>query len=202
MEAQLGLDFSNLYKDSHLFQKNEDLVTRLGLPEQGSKELHFSTRFPQNAWQQFKACLWKQELSYWRSPKYNLVRLIFIIVSSLMFGALLWQKGQKIDDEQDIFNILGSIFIFIQKYPRWWVWGYWISPASWSLKGLLASQYGDIEEEITVYGERKSISSFLRSYFGYKHDDLGVAGIVLLAFPVFFALSYAMATAKLNFQKR
>ncbi|KAB5569567.1 hypothetical protein DKX38_003360 [Salix brachista] len=257
MEAQLGLDFSNLYKDSHLFQKNEDLVTRLGLPEQGSKELHFSTRFPQNAWQQFKACLWKQELSYWRSPKYNLVRLIFIIVSSLMFGALLWQKGQKIDDEQDIFNILGSIFIFIQftgigncssvmpfvaperaivyrerfagmyspwaysfaqvvveipyillqavlflKIPRWWVWGYWISPASWSLKGLLASQYGDIEEEITVYGERKSISSFLRSYFGYKHDDLGVAGIVLLAFPVFFALSYAMATAKLNFQKR
>uniref|UniRef100_A0A6N2MYY0 ABC transporter domain-containing protein n=1 Tax=Salix viminalis TaxID=40686 RepID=A0A6N2MYY0_SALVM len=326
MEAQLGLDFSNLYKDSHLFQKNEDLVTRLGLPEKGSKELHFSSRFPQNAWQQFKACLWKQELSYWRSPKYNLVRLLFIIVSSLMFGALLWRKGQKIDDEQDlIFNILG-FFIFIQftgigncssvmpfvaperatvyrerfagmyspwaysfaqvvveipyillqavlflvitypainfywsaykvfwyfysifctllyfnylglllvsltpnfqtasimasfcytltnlfsgylipepKIPRWWVWGYWISPASWSLKGLLASQYGDIEEEITVYGERKSISSFLRSYFGYKHDDLGVVGIVLLAFPVFFALSYAMATAKLNFQKR
>lgn len=76
-------------------RKNEELVARLGLPEQGSKELHFSTRFPQNAWEQFKACLWKQELSYWRSPKYNLVRLIFIIVSSLIFGALLWQKGQK-----------------------------------------------------------------------------------------------------------
>ncbi|XP_011005974.1 PREDICTED: pleiotropic drug resistance protein 3-like [Populus euphratica] len=326
MEARLGLDFANLYKDSHLFQKNEELVTRLGLPEQGSKELHFSTPFPQNAWEQFKACLWKQELSYWRSPEYNLVRLIFIIASSLIFGALLWQKGQKINDEQDFFNILGSIFIFIQfagigncssvlpfvateraivyrerfagmysswayssaqvvveipyillqavllliitypainfywsaykvlwyfysmfctllyfnylglllvsltpnfqmasiwasffytmtnlfsgylvpepKLPRWWAWGYWICPTSWSLKGLLASQYGDIEAEITAYGERKSISSFLRSYFGYKHDDLGLVAVVLLAFPVFFALAFAITTAKLNFQKR
>nr|TKR91005.1 pleiotropic drug resistance protein 3-like [Populus alba] len=326
MEARLGLDFANLYRDSHLFQKNEELVARLGLPEQGSKELHFSTRFPQNAWKQFKACLWKQEMSYWRSPKYNLVRLIFIIVSSLIFGALLWQKGQKINDEQDFFNILGSIFIFIQfagiancssvmpfvatertivyrerfagmysswayssaqvvveipyillqallfliitypainfywsaykvfwyfysmfcsllyfNYlglllvsltpnvqmasiwasfvytttnlfsgflvpepimPRWWAWGYWICPTAWSLKGLLTSQYGDIEEEITAYGERKSISSFLRSYFGYKHDDLGVVAIVLLAFPVFFALAFAITIAKLNFQKR
>nr|TKR70971.1 pleiotropic drug resistance protein 3-like [Populus alba] len=308
------------------WMKNEELVARLGLPEQGSKELHFSTRFPQNAWKQFKACLWKQEMSYWRSPKYNLVRLIFIIVSSLIFGALLWQKGQKINDEQDFFNILGSIFIFIQfagiancssvmpfvatertivyrerfagmysswayssaqvvveipyillqallfliitypainfywsaykvfwyfysmfcsllyfNYlglllvsltpnvqmasiwasfvytttnlfsgflvpepimPRWWAWGYWICPTAWSLKGLLTSQYGDIEEEITAYGERKSISSFLRSYFGYKHDDLGVVAIVLLAFPVFFALAFAITIAKLNFQKR
>ncbi|KAL9360246.1 hypothetical protein Peur_048369 [Populus x canadensis] len=326
MEARLGLDFANLYRDSHLFQKNEELVARLGLPEQGSKELHFCTRFPQNAWEQFKACLWKQELSYWRSPKYNLVRLIFIIVSSLIFGALLWQKGQKINGEQDFFNILGSIFVFIQfagiancssvmpfvatertivyrerfagmysswayssaqviveipyillqavlflmitypainfywsaykvfwyfysmfctllsfnylglllvsltpnfqmaaiwasfiytltnlfsgylvpepKMPRWWAWGYWICPISWSLKGLLASQYGDIEAEITAYGERKSISSFLRSYFGYKQDDLGVVALVLLAFPVFFALAFAITIAKLNFQKR
>ncbi|CAK7348518.1 unnamed protein product [Dovyalis caffra] len=240
-ETQLGLDFARLYKESHLFEKNEELVNRLSLPAQGSKELHFSTRFPQNAWQQFKACLWKQELSYWRSPKYNLVRLIFIIVSSLIFGALLWQKGQKINGEQDFFDILGSIFVFVQfagvnncssvlpfvatertivyrerfagmyspwaysfaqKMPRWWAWGYWICPTAWSLKGLLTSQFGDIEKEITVYGERKSISSFLQSYFGYKHDDLGVVAVVLLAFPVLFALTFGIAIAKLNFQRR
>jgi hypothetical protein len=101
-----------------------------------------------------------------------------------------------------MFNISHPNPCILQKMPRWWAWGYWICPISWSLKGLLASQYGDIEAEITAYGERKSISSFLRSYFGYKQDDLGVVAIVLLAFPVFFALAFAITIAKLNFQKR
>ncbi|KAK1568227.1 hypothetical protein Q3G72_021942 [Acer saccharum] len=97
-----------------LFKKNKDLVKELSLPEQGSKELRFSARFPQNGWEQFKACLWKQQLTYWRSPKYNLVRLGLITISSVIFGALLWQKGQKIDDEQDFLMVLGAMYIFVQ----------------------------------------------------------------------------------------
>ncbi|KAK4836609.1 hypothetical protein QYF36_025333 [Acer negundo] len=113
-EAQLGLDFAHLYKMSSLCQKNKDLVKELSLPAQGSKELCFSARFPQNGWEQFKACLWKQQLTYWRSPKYNLVRLGLITISSVIFGALLWQKGQKIDDELDFLMVLGAMYIFVQ----------------------------------------------------------------------------------------
>ncbi|XP_031265611.1 ABC transporter G family member 33-like [Pistacia vera] len=94
-EAQLGLDFALLYKESHLFRKNMELVRKLIQPAQGSKELHFSTRFPQNEWEQFKACLWKHHLTYWRSPNYTLARLALVTISSFLLGAVLWQKGQK-----------------------------------------------------------------------------------------------------------
>ncbi|TYI73727.1 hypothetical protein E1A91_D07G149300v1 [Gossypium mustelinum] len=56
-EAELGVDFAHIYKESHLYQRNKELVQELRVPAQGSKELHFSTRFSQNRWEQFKACL-------------------------------------------------------------------------------------------------------------------------------------------------
>ncbi|XP_038682251.1 pleiotropic drug resistance protein 3-like [Tripterygium wilfordii] len=325
-EAQLGLDFAQLYTESYLFQKNEELVRELSVPEPGSIELNFSMRYPQNGLEQFKACLWKQNLSYWRSPRYNLARLIFAMGSSVLFGAILWQKGQKIHDEQDLFNVLGSMFILLQfmgvancssvlpfiateritvyrerfagmysswayslaqvtveipyvflqavlfsaitypainfiwsiykifkyfytmfctllfftyfgmllasltptfqvasvfasffytllnlfsgyliprpQFPKWWVWGYWICPNAWSLKNLLTSQYGDIDKEVLVYGERKPISTFLKSYYGYDYSDLWIASVVLLAFPLASAFGFAYAIAKVNFQKR
>ncbi|CDP18458.1 unnamed protein product [Coffea canephora] len=265
-EAQLGLDFACIYKASHLYQETKRLV---------------------------------RELS-----------------TSLLFGALLWQKGQKINDEQDLFNMLGSLFILVQfmgigncssilpfmatersillilvllvqviieipyvlvqtlvfliitypsidfylsadklvwyfytmfctllsftyfgmllvsltpsfqvasvvasfcytmftlfsgfiipapKIPKWWIWCYWICPPSWSLRGLLSSQYGDIDTGILVFGERKAISSFMDNYFGYHHHNLKVVALVLACFPILFALVFAWATSNLNFQSR
>ena len=60
-----------------------------------TRELHFSTRFPRNMWEQYKACLWKQNLTYWRNPEYNIKRLGFMIVASVAMGALMWQKGKQ-----------------------------------------------------------------------------------------------------------
>ncbi|MBA0831868.1 hypothetical protein Goarm_016298, partial [Gossypium armourianum] len=88
------------------------------------------------------------------------------------------------------------------QFPKWWVWGYWISPSSWSLKGLLTSQYGDIEEEIMAFGEQKALNTFLDSQYGYKHRDLPIIAVVLLAFPLVFACVFTYGTAKLNYQRR
>ncbi|XP_017629873.2 pleiotropic drug resistance protein 3-like isoform X2 [Gossypium arboreum] len=326
VEAQLGIDFALIYKESHLYKRNKEIVKSQSLPAQGSEKLQFSTPFPQNGCEQLKACLWKQHLSYWRSPKYNLARLAFTISSSSFYGALLWQKGQNLHDEQDFFNIIGSTYVFIiftgtsncssvlpfistqrtivyrerfarmysswaysvaqviieipyifleavlfltitypavnfygsaykvfwyfytvfctllyykylgmmlvsltptyqvatiyaslfytllslfsgylmpgPKFPKWWVWGYWISPSSWSLKGLLTSQYGDIEEEIVAFGEKKALNAFLDSQYGYKYQDLPIIAIVLLTFPLVFASVFAYGIAKLNYQRR
>ncbi|XP_048137645.1 pleiotropic drug resistance protein 3-like [Rhodamnia argentea] len=114
LESQLGIDYSVIYKESDQCRMNQELVRELSLPAPGTKETCFSARFPQNSWEQFKTCLWKQHLTYWRSPKYNLVRPLFITASSLLCAALLWQKGKEINDEQDLLNILGSMFIFLQ----------------------------------------------------------------------------------------
>ncbi|PPD85938.1 hypothetical protein GOBAR_DD17121 [Gossypium barbadense] len=325
-EAELGVDFAHIYKESHLYQRNKELVQELRVPAQGSKELHFSTRFSQNRWEQFKACLWKQHLSYWRNPTYNLGRMILAMVSSVLYGALLWNKGQKVDNDQDLFNIMGSTYVFMvcigasnlfsalpiitsqrtieyrerfvgmysskvhslaqviieipyvfleatlfliisyptvnlygsafkvswycynifctlltYKYmgmaivslsptyqmasvfgsywimivnlfsgflipqpvlPKWWVWFYWMVPTSWVLRGLLTSQYGDINKEIIAFGERKTISTFLENHYGFKHEDLPLTAILLCAYPIFFASIFTYFMAKLNFQRR
>ncbi|GLT42699.1 hypothetical protein SLA2020_166850 [Shorea laevis] len=325
-EAQLRVDFASLYKESHLYRRNKELVKELSLPADASEELCFPTRFPQNGWEQFKACLWKQHLSYWRSPTYNFARLSVVTAASLLYGVLLWQKGQRIGTEQDLFNIMGSVYIFMiiigmsscssvmpfvatqrtvfyrerfagmysswayslsqviieipyifleavlfsmitypainfyksaykvfwylyamfctllyfkylgmmlvsltptsqvaaifasfsytllslfsgylipePQIPKWWVWAYWICPSSWSLKGIVASQYADVSKVITAFGEQKTISAFLESQQGYKHQDLPIIAIVLLAFPLFFASIFAYCISKLNFQRR
>lgn len=47
----------------------------------------------------------------------------------------------------------------------------------------------------------KDYQCLLRKHL-FNYDDLGVVGIVLLAYPLVFALAFAFATEKLNFQRR
>ncbi|KAG5010999.1 hypothetical protein JHK87_019514 [Glycine soja] len=326
VEAELKIDFAQIYKESHLCQDTLELVRELSEPLPGSKDLHFSTRFPQNSLGQFMACLWKQHLSYWRSPEYNLTRFIFMIVCAIIFGAVFWQKGKKINNQQDLFNVLGSMYIAViflglnycstilpyvateravlyrekfagmysstaysfaqvvieipyilvqsilyvaitypmigfhwsvqkvfwyfyttfctflyfvylgmmvmsmssnldiasvlstavytifnlfsgflmpgPKIPKWWIWCYWICPTAWSLNGLLTSQYGDIEKEVLVFGERKSVGSFLRDYYGFRHDRLSLVAVVLIVYPIVYASLFAYFIKKMNYQKR
>lgn len=76
-------------------RQNKELIKQLSSPSPGSKDLHFQSHFPRNGWEQFKACLWKQNLSYWRSPSYNLTRIFFVTASSLLFGVLFWKQGKQ-----------------------------------------------------------------------------------------------------------
>ncbi|XP_072974963.1 ABC transporter G family member 41-like isoform X2 [Typha angustifolia] len=326
VEMQLGVDFAKVYKESSLYEDNKMLVKKLSRPPLGSKDLCFPTCFTLNFWGQFKACLWKQYLSYWRSPSYNLVRIIFMLVGSIAFAALFWKHGKEINNQQDLFNILGCMYVvttftginncssvipfvaiertvvyrenfagmyspwaysFAQvvieipyvlfqvvlfmiiaypaigyswtapkffwyfyvmfctllyfiyfgmmltsltpnvqlasilssvfytlinlfsgfivpspQIPKWWIWLYYISPASWTLNGLFTSQYGDVSKEIMVFGETKSISSFLEDYFGFHHSHLGAVAVVLIAFPFIYAFLFAYFIGKLNFQRR
>ncbi|EXB80289.1 hypothetical protein L484_025145 [Morus notabilis] len=90
----------------------------------------------------------------------------------------------------------------MQKIPKWWVWCYWICPTSWSLNGLLTSQYGDMDKEIMIFGELKSVGSFLEDFYGFHHDRLGLVSIALIAFPLAFAFLFAYCIHKLDFQRR
>lgn len=70
---------------------------------------------------------------------------------------------------------------------------------SWTLYGLIASQFGDVEEKMDT-GE--TVKEFVREFFGYRHDFLGVVAAVIVGLAVFFALSYAICIKAFNFQKR
>ncbi|XVF05898.1 hypothetical protein REPUB_Repub06bG0001600 [Reevesia pubescens] len=310
-EADNGVDFAQIYKDSALYERNREIVRQFSTPPPGSRDLHFPTRFSRNAWGQFKSCLWKQNLSYWRSPSYNLTRIIHTLVASLLFAVLETRKKMTVytyflsknefscctkycncyaltsatlpicvflnvrDNQQNLFNILGSMYtaaiflgigncstvlpyvatertvmyrerfagmysawtyalaqvtveipyLFIQSvifviitYPMIGYYGsaykvfckfqdggfglYYLTPTSWTMNGMLTYQYGDIHKEIMVFGETKTVASFLKDYFGFHHDRLAISALVLIAFPLAFASIFAFCVGRLNFQRR
>ncbi|XP_061351458.1 pleiotropic drug resistance protein 3-like isoform X2 [Gastrolobium bilobum] len=325
-ETELGVDFSQIYRESTLYEQNKELVEQLSSPPPDSRDLYFPSHFPQNGWEQFKACLWKQHLSYWRSPSYNLMRIMFVVASSFLFGILFWKQGKKINSQQDVFNVFGSMFaatiffginncstvlpyvaternvlyrerfagmyspwaysfaqvlievpyLFTQaalyviitypmmgyywsaykifwlffsmfcnmlcfnylgmliisltpnvqvasiaassfytmmnlfsgyfvprlQIPKWWIWMYYLCPVSWVLNGMLTSQYGDITRNISTFEETKPVAVFLKDYYGFHHDFLGVTGLVLIVFPIVFAVLFAYCIGNLNFQRR
>lgn len=109
-ELRLGMDFADVYRNSSLHQRNEALIKELGVPGPGTKDIHFDTQFSQPFATQSLACLWKQHWSYWRNPEYNAVRFFFTLVTALLFGTIFWKMGQKIKEQQKVFNAMGSLF--------------------------------------------------------------------------------------------
>ena len=73
----------------------EGIIEALSAPADGMKPLEFSSEFSQNFLMQFKACLRKQSLIYWRSPEYNVVRLFFTAIAAVIFGSIFWNVGMK-----------------------------------------------------------------------------------------------------------
>ncbi|OEL16174.1 ABC transporter G family member 42 [Dichanthelium oligosanthes] len=102
-----------------------------------------------------------------------------------------------------LFNLFSGFFIPRPKIPGWWIWYYWICPMAWTVYGLIVTQYGDLEEFISVPGESKQkISYYVTHHFGYHRDFMPVVAPVLVLFAVFFAFMYAVCIKKLNFQQR
>ncbi|KAF7830247.1 pleiotropic drug resistance protein 1-like [Senna tora] len=322
-EANLRVNFTNVYRNSELYRRNKQLIQELSRPPQDSKDLYFASQYSQTFLQQCVACLWKQHLSYWRNTSYTAVRLLFTTLIAFLFGMIFWGIGLKRRKEQDLFNAMGSMYaavtfigvqnaasvqpiiavertvfyreraagmysalpyalaqviielphIFVQtviygiiiyammgfewkaskflwylffmyftflyftfygmmsmaitpnphisgvlssafyaiwnlfsgfvipvsRIPIWWKWYYWMCPVAWTLYGLIASQYGDDAKKLEN-GQR--VEEFVRSYFGFSHDFLGVVAVVVAGFSVFFALIFAFGIKVLNFQKR
>nr|CAB3468176.1 unnamed protein product [Digitaria exilis] len=102
-----------------------------------------------------------------------------------------------------LFNLFSGFFIPRPKIPGWWIWYYWICPMAWTVYGLIATQYGDLEETITVPGQDpQRISYYVTHHFGYHTNFMPVVAPVLVLFAAFFAFMYAVCIKKLNFQQR
>ncbi|KAK4493468.1 hypothetical protein RD792_006030, partial [Penstemon davidsonii] len=102
-----------------------------------------------------------------------------------------------------VFNLFAGFLIPCPQIPKWWIWCYYLIPTSWSLNGILTSQYGDVEKEITAFGETKTtVAAFLRDYFGFRHNLLPLVVFVLALYPLVFASLFACCIGKLKFQKR
>ncbi|KAK8940314.1 Pleiotropic drug resistance protein 3 [Platanthera guangdongensis] len=322
-EEVLGFDFSDAYKNSELLQRNKALIKELSTPPPSSSDLYFPTQYSQSFLTQCMACLWKQHLSYWRNPPYTAVRFFFTLFTALLFGTIFWDLGGKKSKQQDLFNVMGSMYaavlflgvsnafavqpvvsvertvfyretaagmysavpyafgqvgieipyVLIQatlygilvysmerlewtaakffwylffmfftflyftyfgmmvvgltpnyniaaivspaffslwnlfsgfiiprpRMPVWWRWYSWACPMAWTLYGLVASQFGDVEDRLE---NGQKVSEFLRSYFGFKHDFLGVVAVVVAGLAALFAFLFGVTIKSFNFQRR
>lgn len=92
------------------------------------------------------------------------------------------------------------MFSFIlQNIPVWWRWYYWACPVAWTLYGLAASQFGDVTSTVEV---NETVKEFMRRYFGYRDDFVGVAASVVVGFAVLFATIFALSVKVFNFERR
>ncbi|KAI3727207.1 hypothetical protein L1987_67018 [Smallanthus sonchifolius] len=109
-ELALGVDFTEIYRNSELYKRNKALIAELSVPRPGTKDLFYPTQYSQSFLVQCVACLWKQRWSYWRNPPYTAVRFVFTTFIGLMFGTMFWDLGSKKTSQQDLMNAMGSMY--------------------------------------------------------------------------------------------
>lgn len=83
----------------------------------------------------------------------------------------------------------------------WWRWYSWICPVAYTLYGLIATQFGDIDDKVLI-DVNQTVKEFIDSYFGFKHDNVWIIAVVIVAFTLVFAFSFALSIRVFNFQKR
>ncbi|PSR86164.1 ABC transporter G family member 31 like [Actinidia chinensis var. chinensis] len=323
---RIGQDFAEIYKNSQQFRGVEASIERASVPPPNSTPLKFDSTYSQSAVSQFRYCLWKQNLVYWRSPSYNVVRLFFTTLSGLLLGSIFWGVGSKRDSTQNLYVLLGALyasclfvgisnsssvqpivsiertvfyreraagmyapfpyaasqalveipyiavqtilfgiityfmmdfertigkfflyllFMFLTftyftlygmmavgltpsqhlaavissafyslwnllsgflipkpNIPGWWIWFYYICPISWTLRGAITSQLGDVDTMVVGPGFKGSVKEYIEVSFGYGPGMMGVTVAVLLGFCAFFFTVFAISVRVLNFQKR
>ncbi|KAL3828545.1 hypothetical protein ACJIZ3_017347 [Penstemon smallii] len=109
-EAQLDVDFGEIYANSTLYRRNQELIKELSSPAPGSNDLYFPTQYSQSFLTQCKACFWKQHWSYWRNSQFNAIRFFTTIVIGILFGVIFWQRGDEIYTQQDLLTLLGATY--------------------------------------------------------------------------------------------
>ncbi|KAL9463298.1 hypothetical protein AB3S75_001161 [Citrus x aurantiifolia] len=135
---------------------------------------------------------------------------IFYMYFALLFFTLYGMAAVAVTPTHHIASIVSTLFFglwllfsgFIiprPRIPKWWRWYYWANPIAWTLYGLIASQYGDVEDKIET-GE--TVKHFLREYYGFKHSFLGAVAGVLIAFAALFGILFPLGIKQFNFQRR
>ncbi|CAI0420698.1 unnamed protein product [Linum tenue] len=136
---------------------------------------------------------------------------VFFMYFTLLYFTYYGMMSVAITPNHHIASIISTFFYSIWMLfagfivprpliPVWWRWNYWANPISWTLYGLIVSQYGDVTTSMEGTGE--TVEDFLRSYFGFKHDFLGVVAAVMVGLVVVFAFFFAISIKCFNFQKR
>uniref|UniRef100_V5NXR0 PDR protein 2 n=1 Tax=Vinca minor TaxID=60093 RepID=V5NXR0_VINMI len=150
------------------------------------------------------------ELNFWK-----LVWYIYFMYFTLLYFTFFGMMTTAVTPNHNIAAIIGAPFFMMWnlfsgfmisrlRIPIWWRWYYWANPIAWTLYGLLTSQYGDINAFVKLADGVHSmpIKQLLKEQFGYRHEFLATASIVVVGFCCVFAVAFAFAIKAFNFQRR
>ncbi|GJR60015.1 pleiotropic drug resistance protein 2-like protein [Tanacetum coccineum] len=95
VEAQLSVDFTEIYANSDLYRRNQELIKELSTPAQGSYDLHFPTKYSQSFWTRCLASIVEggaaqysvQAVNKWDGNDQNLAQVIQKRLTTIL---ILW----------------------------------------------------------------------------------------------------------------
>ncbi|KAF3660304.1 hypothetical protein FXO37_13553 [Capsicum annuum] len=125
---------------------------------------------------------------------------LFVMFFTLLYFTFYGMMSIAVAPNQNIAHIASLFFYAIWNLFSGFIVPRPACPIAWTLYGLVESQYGDLQNKITDSDE--TLEQFLRRYFGFRRDFLGVVAVVIAAYAVVFALIFAFAIKVCNFQKR
>ncbi|KAL0447513.1 UNVERIFIED_CONTAM: Pleiotropic drug resistance protein 1 [Sesamum latifolium] len=145
---------------------------------------------------------WNAEKFFW---------FIYFLFFSLLYFVLYGMMTVAVTPNYNVASIISSFFYVIwnlfsgfiiprPKIPVWWRWYYWATPVAYTLYGMIVSQFGEIKDQME--GGDETVEEFLRNYFGFRHDMLGMVAAILLGFVVLFTFIFAYSIRTFNFQRR
>ncbi|KAL0407832.1 UNVERIFIED_CONTAM: Pleiotropic drug resistance protein 1 [Sesamum radiatum] len=145
---------------------------------------------------------WNAEKFFW---------FIYFLFFSLLYFVLYGMMTVAVTPNYNVASIISSFFYIIwnlfsgfiiprPRIPVWWRWYYWATPVAYTLYGMIVSQYGEIKDQME--GGDETVEEFLRNYFGFRHDMLGMVAAILLGFVVLFTFIFAYSIRTFNFQRR
>lgn len=94
-----------------------------------------------------------------------------------------------------------------QYIPKYWLWFHYVCPVSWTLRGVITSQFGDMQDVIVGPGFKGTVKEYIAVSLGYEDkingvSAIGVSAVVLILFTCFFFGTFAVSVRVLNFQTR
>ena len=99
-----------MHRGSHAVCRDmEEIIVQGSHPAPDGEVLRFDTIYARSVLEQYRVCVWKFNITYWRTPNYNATRFSFSVAVGLIFGACFWQLGGRSDNEQGIYNTLGAL---------------------------------------------------------------------------------------------
>ncbi|KAL8113886.1 hypothetical protein AgCh_020971 [Apium graveolens] len=100
-----------------------------------------------------------------------------------------------------IWNLFSGFIVPRPSIPKWWRWYSWLCPVAYTLYGLIASQFGDIEDK-KLRDTDQTVKKFIEDYFGFEHDKVWAIALAVVGFTLLFAVTFAFSIKSFNFQRR